>query len=85
MVQDFKKLQIWKESFDFALEVYQTVIPNIPEKDSYGVLILNYKEQFYQYQIMLPKVAVEKQIGILLTSCIMLLGVQRNVKICFYL
>jgi len=36
MVQDFKNLQIWKESFDFGIEVYKTVIPKIPEKDSYG-------------------------------------------------
>jgi four helix bundle protein len=36
MPQDFKKLEIWKESFDFGIEVYKTVIPKIPEKDSYG-------------------------------------------------
>lgn len=36
MVQDFKQLRIWKESFDFGIEVYKTVIPKIPEKDSYG-------------------------------------------------
>lgn len=37
MPQDFKQLQIWKESFDFGIEIYKTVIDKIPEWEKYGL------------------------------------------------
>lgn len=37
MVQDFKKLQIWKESFDLGIEIYKSVIPNLPKEELYGI------------------------------------------------
>ena len=37
MPQDFKKLDIWKESFDLGIEIYQNVIEKIPEWEKYGL------------------------------------------------
>ncbi|MBS3075541.1 four helix bundle protein [Candidatus Pacearchaeota archaeon] len=33
MVQDFKKLQIWQESFDLGIDIYKSVIPNLPKEE----------------------------------------------------
>jgi four helix bundle protein len=37
MVQDFKKLKIWQESFDIGLDIYKTVIPGLPKEEVYGI------------------------------------------------
>jgi four helix bundle protein len=37
MVQDFKKLRIWQESFDIGIDIYKTVIPSLPKEEIYGL------------------------------------------------
>jgi four helix bundle protein len=37
MPQDFKNVEVWKLSFEYALDIYKNVIPSIPKDELYGL------------------------------------------------